>query len=465
MSQPVDFEFMEGEHLAVVGSNGAGKSMFIDILTGRHPLTGKGVEYDFGNDNENYVAENIKYITFRDSYGGDNQMEIDPETPTVGQLLEEEYRMTGADTSERNSFRQHLYQLFQIEYLLDKYVILLSSGEMRKFQLIKALFAHPKVLIIDNPFIGLDAQTREQLKELLHMLSHESLQIILILARPEEIPPFITHVVEIKAMTVLPKVSRESFEKTLSPPPHHVLTTEQQISLKNLTPDYDNTPETVVKLNDVTIRYGQRIILEHLNWTVKKGEFWALSGKNGSGKSTLLSLLCADNPQAYACDITLFGHSRGTGESIWDIKRHIGYVSPEMHRAYHRDMPAIRIVASGLADSIGLYYSPDDDDYAICRWWMDLFGLKGREQISFLHLSSGEQRLVLLARAFVKDPELLILDEPLHGLDDRNRRLVKDIIETFCQRKNKTMILVSHYEEEFPDNITHRMVLKRHTLA
>ena len=263
-------------------------------------------------------------------------------------------------------------------------------------------------------------------------------------------------------MKVLPKVTRESFQQSARPLPHQVLGQEQQEALLALPAHEDHCPETVVRLNDVTIRYGQRIILAHLNWTVKKGQFWALSGKNGSGKSTLLSLLCADNPQAYACDITLFGHPRGTGESIWDIKRHIGYVSPEMHRAYHRDMPAIRIVASGLADSIGLYYTPNEEDYGKCRWWMELFGLKGKEQTSFLQLSSGEQRLVLLARAFVKDPDLLILDEPLHGLDDRNRQLVKDIIETFCRRNNKTMILVSHYEDEFPRNISHRLVLERH---
>lgn len=187
-----------------------------------------------------------------------------------------------------------------------------------------------------------------------------------------------------------------------------------------------------------------------------------MSGQNGSGKSTLLSLVCADNPQSYACDIELFGIPRGSGETIWDIKKHIGYVSPEMHRAYLRDLPAIRIVASGLKDSVGLYVKPTEDEYDICRFWMDMFGLKGLEERTFMKLSSGEQRLVLLARAFVKDPELLILDEPLHGLDNRNRRLVKDIIETFCQRHNKTMIMVTHYEEELPECITHKIFLKRH---
>ena len=186
-----------------------------------------------------------------------------------------------------------------------------------------------------------------------------------------------------------------------------------------------------------------------------------MTGENGSGKSTLLSLICADNPQSYACDISLFGRKRGTGESIWEIKKHIGYVSPEIHRAYLKNIPAIDIVASGLHDSVGLYVRPRQEQRGVCEWWMDVFGIAGLKDRSFLQLSSGEQRLVLLARAFVKDPDLLILDEPFHGLDMRNRDMVKDIIEAFCKRMNKTMIMVSHYQEEFPKCITHLLHLKR----
>ena len=221
--------------------------------------------------------------------------------------------------------------------------------------------------------------------------------------------------------------------------------------------------EDMAASDKVRIQYGERIILNDLDWTVNNGERWALSGQNGAGKSTLLSLVCADNPQSYACDIALFGNPRGSGESIWDIKKHIGYVSPELHRSYQRDMPAIRIVASGLTDSVGLYVKPKEEDMDQCRFWMKVFGLEGLEDRGFLKLSSGEQRLVLLARAFVKDPELLILDEPLHGLDNRNHRLVKDIIEAFCKRKNKTMIMVTHYKEELPACIDHSIFLKRHT--
>ena len=224
--------------------------------------------------------------------------------------------------------------------------------------------------------------------------------------------------------------------------------------------EYD--AEEVVAMRHVSIRYDKRTILKDLDWRIKNGEHWVLSGQNGSGKSTLLSIICADNPQGYACDISLFGHQRGSGESIWEIKRHIGYVSPEMHRSYHRDIAALRIVASGLKDTVGLYVQSTEEELERCRYWMRIFGIEHLANRSFLKMSSGEQRLVLVARAFVKDPELLILDEPLHGLDSYNRRLVKDVIETFCQRKNKTLIFVSHYKDERPACIDHELYLERH---
>ena len=186
-----------------------------------------------------------------------------------------------------------------------------------------------------------------------------------------------------------------------------------------------------------------------------------MTGQNGSGKSTLLSLICADNPQGYACNIELFGKKRGTGESIWDIKRHIGYVSPEMHRAYLKNLPALDIVASGLFDTVGLFMHPTAEQLEVCRLWMDIFGIAGLADRPYLRLSSGEQRLCLLARAFVKDPELLILDEPMHGLDAGRCERVKEVIDTFVQRPHKTLIMVSHYESELPSCIDHRLILTR----
>lgn len=445
-----------GKVNAIVGRNGSGKTLYVDQLR------------------KTLASDRVRYIAFTDSYGVNvdgqyylqlrwNQHDIDHETPTAGELLQKAFLQTGEDSEERRQLQRHLYELFHMDTLLNKYIITLSSGELRKFQLTKTLFANPKLLIMDNPFIGLDAETRDQLKQLLFSLARErDMEIVLVLSKTDDLPEFVEEVIELHNQQALPPCTRQEYYQRQSEVPAHVLSEEKCQAILSL-PYHDNDYQCrrVVDMHNVSIRYGERTILKELDWTVMNGDRWALSGQNGSGKSTLLSLVCADNPQSYACDITLFDRPRGSGESIWDIKRHIGYVSPEMHRSYKRNLPSIRIVASGLMDSIGLYAVPDEKDYNKCRWWLDIFGIGELADRPFLGLSSGEQRLVLLARAFVKDPQLLILDEPLHGLDLWNRRLVKDVIETFCQRRNKTLIMVTHYQEELPDVITHQKFLAR----
>ena len=468
MAEPVNFTLDEGEHIAIIGCNGAGKSMFVDIITGRHPAFPNMVRYAF---DEPY--NNIKHITFRDTYGGDNdrtyflqqrwnQMEIDEETPTVGSKLEEAYRIAGSDTPERRTLQRHIYEIFHLEPLLDKYIILLSSGELRKYKLASSLFSNPRVLIMENPFIGLDAETRDQLKELLGMLAKEQgLQIILVLAKTDEIPEFITHVVEVREMRVMEKVARSEFTAYGLQFTDDYSAAEKGLAGKStVNSQLSTVNKEIIRFNHVTIRYGKRTILKDLDWTVRQGEHWSLSGQNGSGKSTLLSLVCADNPQSYACDISLFGRKRGSGESIWDIKRRIGYVSPEMHRSYKQNIPALQIVASGLKDTVGLYVRTNETEKEQCRKWLGILGVGHLAERRFMEMSSGEQRLVLLARAFVKEPELLILDEPLHGLDNENRRMVKDLVDRYCQDSSKTLIYVTHYQEELPRCIDHSLYLR-----
>ncbi len=473
MAQPIALAFREGEHIAIVGPNGSGKSLLVGTITGRYPiLHGGELAYDFSPSPKSGAYENIKYISFRDSYGAAddtyyyqqrwNTHDLD-HAPLVGNLLAPPAGTEPPDAA----LREELYGLFRMQPLLDKSILLLSSGEMRRFQLIKALLQKPRVLIIDNPYIGLDAPTRAQLTALFARLAARGgLQIIVVLSMLDDIPPFVTHVLPVENRRCGTKATREEYLAALHLPGagETFLPEKQRQAILGLPAREGNfAGDPVVGLHKVSIRYGTRTILGGLDWTVHQGERWALSGENGSGKSTLLSLVCADNPQSYACDITLFGRRRGSGESIWEIKRHIGYVSPEMHRAYQKDLPASHIVASGLHDSIGLYVKPKPGQMEACLFWMDAFGVASLCDRPFLRLSSGEQRLVLLARAFVKDPELLILDEPLHGLDTYNRARVKEVIQAFCQRPGKTLVMVTHYEEELPACIDHRLYLKKQT--
>lgn len=481
MAEPVNMEIMPGEQVAICGDNSSGKSRLVEIITGHYPLLRNEVQYGFDNSGAEYgtptqkrlISEQLRFISFRDSYGDQdgtyyyqqrwNQHDIDENTPTAGNLLEKVPEFwTG--------LREKLYDMFELRPVLDKYIISLSSGELRKFQLTRTLLSAPRVLILDNPFIGLDANTRDLLKGLLERLTQiTELTVILILSKYDDIPEFITHVLPVKGMRLLPKLTRKEFQQTIgtfnTALPYDMAEWIKALPQKDISaiPFYPQDGGEILNLHNVSIRYGNRTILNDINWCIREGEKWALQGQNGSGKSTLLSLVCADNPQSYSCDIHLFGHKRGTGESIWQIKRHIGYVSPEMHRAYQHDLPAIDIVASGLSDSVGLYCRPRPEQREICRQWMQVFGIADIQDRTFLKLSSGEQRLCLLARAFVKDPELLILDEPLHGLDQRNRQRVREIIKIFCQRPHKTMIMVTHYQEELPDCITHSIKLKKNT--
>ena len=408
MAEPVNLDIYLGEQIAILGPNGAGKTRLVEIITGRWPLLGDAITYNFGD--EGLVSDNIKYLAFRDSYGDSsttyyyqqrwNQHDIDDDMPRVD----------------------------------GKPIIALSSGELRKFQLRKALQSNPRLLILDAPFIGLDVHARKELRDTLaDLIQRTGLQVILVLSRPSDIPDFINRIIYVENRRILPPTGGAG--------------------------DGPGEGLPILRFSHVTIRYGSRTILNDLSWTVNQGEHWALSGDNGSGKSTLLSLVCADNPQAYACDIELFGHQRGSGESIWEIKRHIGYVSPEMHRAYQKDLPAIDIVASGLHDSVGLYVRPRPEQRETCLEWMRRFGIEELADRTFLSLSSGEQRMCLLARAFVKSPDLLILDEPFHGLDDQRRLLAASIIEDYCKDPSRTLIIVSHYEEELPACITHHLRL------
>ena len=384
-----ELDVQKGEHVALVGPNASGKSRLASAFAGR---------------------AGAKYITFRDSYGS---------------------------YGDRIFFMQQRWNLFTLENdapsVDGRPLVTLSSGELRKYQLRRALESGTKVLVIDNPYIGLDPQARKVLTRQLTELAATT-TLVLVLSRVAEIPPFITHVVPVADGQLGEKVPREAYLDAVLPP-------------------------AVIRMRGVTISYGERVILDALDWTVREGEHWALTGANGSGKSTLLSLICADNPKAYACDIELFGRPRGSGETIWDIKKNIGFVSPELHRAFQVDAPALDIVASGLFDTEGLYRHPTEEQYACARRWMAEFGIEDLAEKPFLRLSSGQQRLCLVARAFVKDPRLYVLDEPLHGLDEPQRRRVKVLLDRFCGAPGKTLLMVTHYPEEYPACIDHSLTL------
>lgn len=475
---PVDFELNRQEHIAIVGPNGGGKTLLVDLLTGRMPLREGTLRYNFSHSGDTIYANVDSAYSPDSAYGNICIIKFEDVIGTVENPYYYQQRFNSQDRDESPFVRSTLpddieasplLDVFMIHPLLEKRMVLLSSGEMRRYQLFKYLLRKPRVLIIDNPFIGLDALMRDQLHGVFRsLIAAGETQILMLLSSLQDIPDYMTHVVGVDSLCVSAKKTRADYLASL-PDCRMTLTEPQRRSVLDLPlPAVANlkedgtVSEEIISIRQLSLELdGGRVLYGGLDWTVRRGEKWALLGRNGSGKSTLLSLICADHPAAYSCDISLFGRRRGTGESIWDIKKNIGFVSPEFHRAYRENFPAVEIVASGLHDSVGLYKRPRPEQMGICLYWMSVFGIDALQNRPFLTLSSGEQRLCLLARAFVKDPALLILDEPFHGLDTYRRNLVRDIIDVFCRRPDKTLIMVSHYEEELPEGIGRRMVLSK----
>lgn len=351
--------------------------------------------------------------------------------------------------SENHPDKTKWISFFNIQDILDKPIIQLSNGENKRLQLVKAMLKNPDLLILDNPFIGLDTLGRDALSKGLQEISNNGVKLILI-ASENDIPSFFTHIALLQKGIIIQNGPSTEIKKEITQ------VEDKQLDIELLNTCYKPTTETfesAVKMVDVNIRYNQTQILSNINWQVNRGEKWNLRGPNGSGKSTLLSLITADNPQAYATEIYLFDKRKGTGESIWDIKKKIGYLSPEIHLFFNQGETAFQTVASGLYDTIGLFRKPDEERISIILNWMKLLKIDQFADKMLNQLSLGEQRLVMLARALVKSPALLILDEPCQGLDHQQTSFIKNLIDQLCKMKETTLIYVSHYEQDIPSSV------------
>lgn len=442
---------------AIMGPNGAGKTMLGNIIE-------KGWNF-CTNRIEGYRERlNIKKIEFADIhslagfkveyYQQRFESMMNDEVPTVAEIFH--------DRIGSNRWNELATQL-RLNDIATKHINFLSSGETRKLLIVNLLFDLPDVLILDNPYIGLDAASREILNYTILQIANQGVSVILLLCNPVDLPPCIDCVIPMLNMEIKKAVMRQGREIKQFQQSFYYLF-DYAIDLDNLPsrPDREyNAEETdvVLALNHCKVKYGARTIIEDVSWTIRNGECWALFGPNGSGKSTLLSLVHADNPQGYSNDITLFDRRRGSGESIWEIKRRIGYISPEMHLYFNGSGDIKTIVAQGLNDTVGLFCQVKPQQMERAMHWLQLLHIEHLADRRFNSLSAGEQRLVLLARTFIKHPQLLILDEPLHGLDTARKRSIRGIINHLVARDKITLIYVTHYLPEVPECVTHTKTL------
>lgn len=341
-----------------------------------------------------------------------------------------------------------LYASWNLQGLEERAYPHLSTGESRKVLLLQAVLRDPPLLVLDEPFDGLDVQSRSELWEGIQQLAVTRPVILVSQLSSEplsrEAAAIFSRVFWVEAGKVCwdgggaEFAQRPVSRRQVNPPP-----SQESRFVFELDP-----AAPLIELKNGHIRYEDAVVFEGLNWTVHRGEHTLIEGPNGSGKSSLLELISGDHPQAYDNDLSLFGRKRGTGESVWEIKKKIGLVSGQVHRNYRVGGHVLDVIVSGLYDSIGLYEQPSLQDIARGKEWLTWLDLPVSPETPFRSLSFGFQRLVLIARAAIKIPPLLILDEPTTGLDADNRARVLSLLVSLCAQKQTTVLFVTHLDEE-----------------
>lgn len=451
-----DFTLNAGESWAFVGSNGSGKSALARALAGELTQLQGERRSTFTRLTRLSFEQLQKLVS--DEWQRNNTDLLSPGEEDTGRTTAEIIQ----DEVKDEARCRLLAEQFGITALLERRFKYLSTGETRKTLLCQALMAEPELLILDEPFDGLDVKSREQLALLLASLNQQGYTIVLVLNRFDEIPAFVQFAGVLADCTLTDVGAKaELLQQAL------IAQLAHSENLNNLTlpePDAPAARQELahdrprIVLNHGVVSYNDRPILNDLSWTVKPGEHWQITGPNGAGKSTLLSLITGDHPQGYSNDLTLFGRRRGSGETIWDIKKHIGYVSSSLHLDYRVSTTVRNVILSGYFDSIGIYQAVSDRQHKLAQSWLDILGMDNRvADAPFSSLSWGQQRLALIVRALVKHPTLLILDEPLQGLDPLNRQLIRRFVDILISEGETQLLFVSHHAEDAPSCITHRL--------
>ncbi|NND67691.1 MAG: ATP-binding cassette domain-containing protein [Halioglobus sp.] len=445
----IDWQFSAGQQWACLGPNGAGKTSLARVISGQATrFTGavqRGDELRAGGIA--YVCfEQARALCQRDQKLDDSEFRADAADPgtTVRSLLlgagADEFAMT------------HWVQRLGIEHIQDRGLRFISTGEMRKTLLVAAILTEPQLLILDNPLDGLDRATQAEMARIIDELLASATRVLLLCRQPQDIPAGVSHVLVLDDGAVFASGTRndilsDASVQALLQPPLPPLTALPHVTARPYELPGDGP---LLALRGVHVRYGELAVLRDVDWTFERGQHCCISGPNGCGKTTLLSLVTGDNHKAYGQDITLFGTRRGSGESIWDIKQKYGQVDTQLHLNFARGMRVIEVVVSGFFDTVGLYDDWGDAQREAAQQWLAALGMADCARDNFDALSFGLQRMVLLARAMVKSPIILLLDEPTLGLDGHHRRLILRAIDHIAANSDTQVLFVSHCAGEMP---------------
>jgi molybdate transport system ATP-binding protein len=473
----ISFVMPKGKSMAIFGPSGSGKttlgrliSGIIQPTSGEMKVSGEKICL-MVEQQDNFMAASH----MRSGYHGQRYENLGMEdVPTVSEYLNQIHTRENPEI-QRHEIERSL-QLMDMLPLAGRKLMMLSNGERKRVQLVVALLQNPDILVLDQPFVGLDVSARKKLEDLIIQLHHSG-KTILLICDSEHVPEEMDFVLALEKGSVVQFVERAGFKPKFQ---KSEVNSVAKYIVEEIKPLEENSFVFAVKMTDVNVVLGGNRILQSIDWTVKRGDRWALTGPNGAGKTTLLSLINADNPQGYANDLVLFDRKRGTGESIWDIKKRIGYVSPELHLYFLRgkgifnsipglnstmgykgnSISCLDVVTSGFHDLVGISEHKSEFHRKTARIWLKLLDLIHLENLFFHEASLSEQRLLLLARALVKMPSLLILDEPCQGLDPRQTKLFTRMLDSLCPHLGTTLIYVSHDADEIPGSIQYWLQLE-----
>jgi molybdate transport system ATP-binding protein len=447
------------QHTVVLGPNGSGKSALAALVAGEGELL----------NGQRQVASNIAWVSVEQQQAlieAEKQkdcadiLDIIPIATTVEEIL---FEGSHPDDIEQTLLAR-VSEVFALPGMLQRPFRALSTGETRKLLLAKALLGQPELLIMDEPWDGLDKQACADFNALLLEISTQT-TFILVLNRLSEVPSFCQQLVLMQSGSIQWQTPvDDDLDEQLT----HISQLQHMQQQDLVVPDKDsesfaphpldaNAP--LVKLNSVKVNYAENTVFSDLNWTIQPRQHWQVTGPNGSGKTCLLNLITGDHPQCYVNDIYVFGYQRGSGESIWQIKQYIGYLSNAFHLDYRVNCSLLHVVLSGFYDSIGLYVQATKNQMALAQQWLALMGLGRQTTTPFQDLSFGDQRLALIARAMVKHPALLILDEPCNGLDDINRLKTLALIELLAREGDTTLLYVNHHQEDVIPSIKYHLLM------
>lgn len=456
----ITWTLSSGENWAVLGANGAGKTTFLKLVRGDiWPSPGCGNRFYRMNG----VARTGP-IGFREKTGivspellvnyKQNAWNIKALDVVLSGFFDTVYLHQEPTEGQRKRTHEVIASL-GLEDLVEKDFLSLSLGQAKKILIARAIVHEPSLLILDEVTTGLDSQSKTTMLETIGRLAENGTQVLCAAHAPEDLPDGITDVlhldggriVAIRSYEEMPSAKGKTGAHPMAPSPPESSASSQ------------GTPLIAIE-NANVFRKGKRV-LNGIDWVIQPGENWAVLGRNGSGKTTLLRLLCGDLPSAWGGTIRRFGNENA--HTLWEIRQNISLVSADLQAWHDCPQTGLDTVVSGFFGSIGVH-DPVRDHQVRAAWqWLAEYDLEELGERDIQTLSYGQLRMLLILRAMVTNPTMLLLDEPLSGLDSDMGARVLNLLDSLAAR-GIALVYVTHKMEELPRSITRALVLKDGTV-